>query len=126
MRHPAHAFWQLVAAFRKGKSSEAWSICSLGPYKASLLKAFQRTVEEARFTFVIVDANNLRFEDFKTYWSAGQVRHLQSAQVPVCVGSCLLVALALQRVLITSRRHIRWCVPSGFLTVVTCNAESGL
>lgn len=38
-----------------------------------MLKAFQRTVEEARFTFVIVDANNLRFEDFKTYWSAGQV-----------------------------------------------------
>ena len=44
-----------------------------GPYKASLLKAFQRTVEEARFTFVIVDANNIRFEDFKMFWSAGQV-----------------------------------------------------
>ncbi len=44
-----------------------------GPYKASLLKAFQRTVEEARFTFVIVDANNLTFEDFKAFWSVGQV-----------------------------------------------------
>ena len=77
------------------------SVCSLGSYKASLLKAFQRTVEEARFTFVIVDANNLRFEDFKTYWSAGQVRDLQSARAPVCVRCCPLVALALQRVLIT-------------------------
>ena len=47
--------------------------CHAGPYKASLLKAFQRTVEEARFNFVIVDANNLRLEDFKIFWSAGQV-----------------------------------------------------
>jgi YLP motif-containing protein 1 len=43
-------------------------------YKASLVKAFRKTVEEARFAFVIVDAPNLRVEDFKPYWDAGQVR----------------------------------------------------
>lgn len=42
-------------------------------YKASLLKAFRRTVEEGRSTFVIVDAPNVRVEDFKPYWDAGQV-----------------------------------------------------
>ncbi|CAK0770761.1 hypothetical protein CVIRNUC_003799 [Coccomyxa viridis] len=42
------------------------------PYQASLLKAFQRTVDEANFSFVIVDADNLRFENFKAFWSAGQ------------------------------------------------------
>ncbi len=45
-----------------------------GVYKGSLLKAFRRTVEEARFGFVIVDANNLQLEDCKPYWDAGQVR----------------------------------------------------
>ena len=44
-----------------------------GVYKASLLKAFRRTVEEGRSAFVIVDAPNLRVEDFKPYWDAGQV-----------------------------------------------------
>ena len=48
----------------------------LGVYKGSLLKAFRRTVEEGRFGFVIVDANNLRAEDFKPYWDAGQVRSI--------------------------------------------------
>ncbi|BDA42243.1 probable YLP motif-containing protein 1 at C-terminar half [Coccomyxa sp. Obi] len=43
-----------------------------GVYKASLLKAFRRTVEEGRSTFVIVDAPNPRVEDFKPYWDAGQ------------------------------------------------------
>ena len=43
-------------------------------YKGSLLKAFRRTVEEARFAFVIVDADNLQLEDCKPYWDAGQVR----------------------------------------------------
>jgi len=42
-------------------------------YKASLLKAFKRTVEEGRSTFVIVDAPNLRVEELKSYWDAGQV-----------------------------------------------------
>jgi hypothetical protein len=44
-----------------------------GVYKASLLKAFRRTVEEGRSAFVIVDAPNLRVKDFKPYWDAGQV-----------------------------------------------------
>ncbi|KAK9845715.1 hypothetical protein WJX81_000397 [Elliptochloris bilobata] len=43
-----------------------------GKYQASLLKAFQRTVEEARFAVVVVDAPNLRVEDVKPYWAAGQ------------------------------------------------------
>ena len=45
-----------------------------GVYKGSLLKAFRKTVEEGRFGFVIVDADNLRADDFKPYWDAGQVR----------------------------------------------------
>ncbi|EIE20725.1 hypothetical protein COCSUDRAFT_57289 [Coccomyxa subellipsoidea C-169] len=43
-----------------------------GVYKASLLKAFTRTAEEGRSPFVIVDAPNLRVDDFKPYWDAGQ------------------------------------------------------
>lgn len=46
---------------------------SPGVYNASLLKAFRRTVEEGRSTFVIVDAPNPRVEDLKPYWDAGQV-----------------------------------------------------
>ena len=44
-----------------------------GTYKASLLRAYERTVREARFALVIVDAPNLYAEDLKPYWTAGQV-----------------------------------------------------
>ena len=44
-----------------------------GAYKASMLQAFQRTVKEARFAMVIVDAPNLSVDDLKVYWTAGQV-----------------------------------------------------
>ncbi|KAK9790115.1 hypothetical protein WJX73_000750 [Symbiochloris irregularis] len=43
-----------------------------GCYKQSLLKAYSRTVEEGRFKVVIVDAPNVRVEDFKDYWGTGQ------------------------------------------------------
>lgn len=50
------------------------SVCFAEVYKASLLKAFSKTVEEGRFAFVIVDADNTRVDDFKPFWAAGQVR----------------------------------------------------
>ncbi|KAK9821370.1 hypothetical protein WJX74_005382 [Apatococcus lobatus] len=43
-----------------------------GSYRRSLLKAYQKTMDEKRFNIVIVDAPNLLVEDFKPYWSAGQ------------------------------------------------------
>lgn len=50
--------------------------CCAGTYKASMVQAFQRTVKEARFAMVIVDAPNLSLDDLKMYWAAGQVsRH---------------------------------------------------
>ena len=44
-----------------------------GAYKASLKQAFGRTVKEARFGMVFVDAPNLSADDLKAYWSQGQV-----------------------------------------------------
>jgi len=44
-----------------------------GTYKASLMQAFERTVKEARFGMVLVDAPNVSADDLKGYWSAGQV-----------------------------------------------------
>lgn len=49
------------------------SSSSSGAYKASMVQAFQRTVKEARFAMVIVDAPNLSLDDLKVYWAAGQV-----------------------------------------------------
>ena len=46
---------------------------SAGTYKASMVQAFQRTVKEAHFAMVIVDAPNLSLDDLKVYWAAGQV-----------------------------------------------------
>ncbi|GAB4823040.1 hypothetical protein N2152v2_010086 [Parachlorella kessleri] len=43
-----------------------------GVYKRSLLKAYQRTLDEARFKFVIVDAPNIWAADFRDFWMAGQ------------------------------------------------------
>ena len=43
-----------------------------GVYKRSLLKAYQRTLDEARFKFVILDAPNIRAGDFRDFWMAGQ------------------------------------------------------
>ena len=53
-----------------------------GVYKASLLKSYVSTVTKATFSFVIVDANNLKVEDFKPYWNAGQVRHTSLPHYP--------------------------------------------
>ncbi len=53
-----------------------------GKYQASLLRAFQRTVEEGRFAVVVVDAPNLRVDDIKPYWAAGQAR--QGRRPPTC------------------------------------------
>ena len=44
-----------------------------GAYKAGLLKAFERTVKEARYAMVMVDAPNVAADDLRAYWSAGQV-----------------------------------------------------
>ena len=44
-----------------------------GTYKASLMQAFERTVKEARFGMVLVDAPNVSADDLKGYWSTGQV-----------------------------------------------------
>lgn len=43
-----------------------------GAYKAGLLKAFERTVKEARYAMVMVDAPNVAADDLRAYWSAGQ------------------------------------------------------
>ena len=49
-----------------------------GSYKASLKQAFGRTVKEARFGMVVVDAPNLTADDLKAYWSHGQVATVAS------------------------------------------------
>ena len=51
------------------------------PYMASLVKAFRRTVEEGRFSVVIVDAPHLLADDLKAYWASGQVRLASSSCV---------------------------------------------
>ena len=38
-------------------------------------------MDEANFSFVIVDADNLRFENFKAFWSAGQVKDTMGLSV---------------------------------------------
>ncbi|XP_024017967.1 YLP motif-containing protein 1 isoform X2 [Morus notabilis] len=38
-------------------------------YRASMLKAFKKTVEEGAFTFIIVDDRNLRVADFAQFWA---------------------------------------------------------
>lgn len=78
------------------------SCCSTGAYKASLKQAFGRTVKEARFAMVVVDAPNLLAEDLKAYWSLGQVRSWfselaqaapnSSSPMLLCVSSCLWCA----------------------------------
>ena len=49
----------------------AW--VSAGLYQRSLLKAFTSTVETARFAVVIVDAPNIRVEEFRDFLATGQV-----------------------------------------------------
>lgn len=64
-----------------GKKPRKRTICQMeycyeadleGTYKANLMQAFQRTVKEARFGMVLVDAPNVSAHDLKGYWSAGQ------------------------------------------------------
>ncbi|KAK4803871.1 hypothetical protein SAY86_003688 [Trapa natans] len=41
-------------------------------YRASMLKAYNKTVEEGAFTFIIVDDRNLRVADFAQFWANGK------------------------------------------------------
>ncbi|OAY69303.1 YLP motif-containing protein 1 [Ananas comosus] len=41
-------------------------------YRASMLKAFKKTLDEGIFTFVIVDDRNLRVADFAQFWAIGK------------------------------------------------------
>lgn len=59
-----------------------------GKYQTSLLKAFQRTVDDARFAVVVVDAPNLRVEDVKPYWAAGQVLCARDVPALTFMRSC--------------------------------------
>jgi hypothetical protein len=42
-------------------------------YQRSLSRAAVKALEEARSPFIVVDAPNLRLDDFKEVWAAGQV-----------------------------------------------------
>ena len=63
---------KLVSWGRLFEAGSMW-LPAAGSYRKSLLKAFQKTMDEKRFSVVIVDAPNLLVDDFKPYWSAGQV-----------------------------------------------------
>lgn len=41
-------------------------------YRASMLKAFKKTLEEGIFTFIIVDDRNLRVADFAQFWAVAK------------------------------------------------------
>ncbi|KAI3885938.1 hypothetical protein MKX03_001378 [Papaver bracteatum] len=41
-------------------------------YRASMLKAFRKTLEDGSFTFIIVDDRNLRVADFAQYWATAK------------------------------------------------------
>ncbi|CBI15263.3 unnamed protein product, partial [Vitis vinifera] len=41
-------------------------------YRASMLKAFKKTLEEGVFTFIIVDDRNLRVADFAQFWATAK------------------------------------------------------
>ena len=45
-------------------------------YRASILKAFSKTVEEGRFPFVILDAPNIQVEDFRPFYMVAQVTNV--------------------------------------------------
>jgi hypothetical protein len=47
-------------------------------YQKSLIKAVTRTMEEGRYTLVILDAPNLRVDDFRDAMAAAQVLHMRS------------------------------------------------
>lgn len=64
-------------------------------YQRSLFKAYQRTLDEGRFRFVVLDAPNIRVADFKDFWAAGQaagyevfVVEMAEADPQVC-GACM-------------------------------------
>ncbi len=48
------------------------------------MQAFERTIKEARFAMVMVDAPNLSADDLKSYWSRGQVSN-QALTATKCV-----------------------------------------
>lgn len=41
-------------------------------YKRSLARSATKALEEGRFTFLVVDANNILVDDFKDLWSTAQ------------------------------------------------------
>lgn len=47
-------------------------------YRASILKAFTKTVEEGRFPFVILDAPNIQVEEFRPFYMAAQVSNVST------------------------------------------------
>ena len=59
-----------------------------GLYQRSLLKAFSSTVESARFSVVVVDAPNIRVDEYRDFWSAGQVSLAQPLALVYSVGHC--------------------------------------
>ena len=44
-------------------------------YQRSLARSATKALEEGRFAFLVVDANNVRVDDFKELWATAQVRH---------------------------------------------------
>jgi len=56
-------------------------------YRASILKAFSKTVEEGRFPFVILDAPNIQVEDFRPFYMAAQVPHPHPCPLPTSSAS---------------------------------------
>jgi len=42
-------------------------------YQKSLVKALGRTLDDGRFTFVVMDAPNIRLDDFRDVLAAAQV-----------------------------------------------------
>ena len=116
-----------------------------GRYKQSLLKAFKRTTEEGRFAMVIVDAPNVRVEDFKEYWTHGQVRpvrvgltlyHATYAEIPlstcslatmiVCLSIAALVAACDCQYLITGHRKVpvKISYPETVMDLTWCHFHS--
>ncbi|MEW5298170.1 MAG: hypothetical protein WDW36_001322 [Sanguina aurantia] len=65
------------------------------PYRKSLLRAATKTLEEGRYSFVIVDAPNARLEEYKEFWALGQKHHFEvyvlrplESSVEVCHKRC--------------------------------------
>ncbi len=83
---PSVRVWHRVHVYPNNSPNRP--LGAAGKYRASLLRAFQRTVEEARFAVVVVDAPNLRVDDIKPYWAAGQARPGRRLPTHMFRGGC--------------------------------------